>query len=94
MAVLGTSWVILARNHPRQNVQSVLIRYGAQSSRLPGKNGSASHGDSGEVDLWGEGRWEGEHISRCQWQPQEERSKKEGNVGGMIQCYDSSEPKP
>ena len=94
MAVIGTSWVILARNRPRQNVQNVLIRYGAQSSWLPGKNGSASHGDSGEVGLWGVGRWKGEHISRCQWEPQEEISKKEGNVGGMIQCYDSSEPKP
>lgn len=60
---MGTGWVILARNHPRQNVQNVLIRYGVDSHWLTGENGGGSHRDSLEVGLWGVERWKGEHTS-------------------------------
>lgn len=80
MVVIGTSWVILARNHPRQNVQNVLIRYEAESSWLTGKNGGTSHRDAGEVGLWGVGKWKGEPIGKCQWEPPEEISKRQGEM--------------
>lgn len=63
MVVMGTGRVILSRNHPGQNVQNVLIRYGAESCWLTGENGGGSHRDSQEGGLWGVGRWKGERVS-------------------------------
>ena len=94
--MMGTDrWYSLETYHTH-NVQNALIRCGGleEETAADMEDSSACPRGSGEGGFWGVGQCKRGHLSRCQWDPQEEMPKGLGGTqrgpGSTRQGHDSS----